>query len=182
NSIKFSNLSLVEVENYLCKGLDGISLNDKEYLNMGSLMKSLPALTDFLMDFYTSVSDKSPLALYGKFKVHFKFLLYICLLMKNVDRFESYWDSREIINENTNSEILKMEYWKYVIDKTTEHFKSIEQNGFNQSIINQSNDVDSVWNIFQDDELFNINSNILENEESNDIGENELDQLYQMFF
>lgn len=174
---KFSDILLIESENYLCKGLDGIDINDKEFKKMGKLMKSLPDLSDYLFEFYLIVSSKREIILSGKFKFCFKFLLYICLLLKNVYEFEIYLNNsfnKNLIKEDYNNK--KMEYWKFLIDKTTEYYKTIDQFELNlDEIKNKWNCISSLWSLKQGD-LLNNTVHVSE------IGEEELNELYNMFF
>ena len=168
--LKFSDISLFDAEKYLCRGLNGISVDDPEFKKMKALMKSLLSINEFLTDFYMSISDKSPLLLYGKFSSHFKFLMFICILLKNVYDFENFWSTRD---EQVR---FKIDYWKHVIDKTASYIKAIDQTGAGEFELNK-------WDLMGFDWDFYDTGETRENQncdgESRDEG---LDELYQLFF
>lgn len=172
DSLKFSDISLYDAEKYLCYGLDGMSTKDPEFQKMKGLMKSLLSINEFLTDFYISMSDKSPLLSYGKFQSHFKFLIFICKLLRNVYDFESFWSTRD------DEARFKIDYWKHIIDKTVTYIKAINEVGIDQ--VNLSNKWDLMgpeWDFLKSDEV--RDSLGYTDDESKEDG---LEELYQIFF
>ena len=164
DSLKFADISLFEAEKYLCFGLDGMSTKDPEFQKMKGLMKSLPSINEFLTDFYISISDKSPLLSYGKFHSHFKFLIFICILLSNVYDFENYWSTRD------DKARFKIDYWKHIIDKTVTYIKAIDDVGIDQFKLS------SKWDLVDPEWCETLGYS---DDESKEDG---LEELYQIFF
>lgn len=177
NSKKFCDITLAEAEEYLARGFEGVKETDIEFKTMKELMRSIPKLSDFLMEIYLSTSDKSILVEIGRFNIHFKFLLFVCILLKNA---HEYYESKsyEDVNYQINSED-----WKTVIDKTTTYFTNVENKGYGISDQQESavNVFVSDWEFLESTEFRNTlgyKGDGGDGEKSNV----ELDEMYQLFF
>jgi hypothetical protein len=163
---KFSDITLQDTETYILKGLDNICKSDTQFENMAELMTSLPLLSDYLMEFYISISDKTVLILSGRFSIHFKILLFLCILLKNTHEYIEL-KSHEIENYH-----FKFEDWKQVMDNTTSFFTHADNdtNGINQ-MDNELRFFGSDWDFLQSAEIQDTLA-----------ADSEFEGLYQMFF
>lgn len=108
----FDDISIEDAEKCIGMELDQISSNDMHFKRMMKLKTSLVCLSDFLNEFYVSVSNKSPPLLVGNFSIHFKFLLLICTILKNIHEHK-----KEQLRMNPSYTLTKKE-WSKIINKT----------------------------------------------------------------
>lgn len=170
STLKYNDVSIAELEKYICKELDNITFEDFEYKKMRLLMGSIPKLNEYLIDFYKTISENCPMILDGYFNVYFKFLLFVCRLLQVT---YEYTDNQTSIDTNFQ---FKLDDWKIVIDKTTNYFIN---SGDNNEDNNMSSNSTSNSNT-------NVNESLQWGLPTNEVGTNlnadDLKGIDDMFF
>lgn len=168
---EFGDISLREAESYLSLDFDSINIQDRQTQKMRHMKSSLPGLCKFLMEFYTSVSSTNSLIKTGKFIIHFKFLLFICILLKNAYIHREYCST---VNVNFH---FKYEDWKHVIEKTTQHFTgNFEDFSTNNKFHNELRLLSPEWEFMEQNDMIET----LNYSDGN--CDSDLDGIYNQFF
>lgn len=160
SSLKFTDIKIIDAEKNITRSFDEIKFEDVAFVKMNQLMSNLQCISEFLLSFYVEMADKDVLLSCGKFSFHFKFLLFVCFLVKNVNEYS------KTIGNNT---FLRQD-WKNVIDKTTEYFINGQKDTINTTD----------WDFLENEEFLE-NIGYLDNSNNNN-SDSGFDDLYQLFF
>lgn len=146
-SSRYTDIPLLEAEEILSQDIDTMSLTEFNIQRMVGLMQSFQRLNEYLIDFYISVANRNSVFEDAKFNMHFKFLVFICRLLQNVQEYTQNCQAFGVtLNFDSND-------WKKIIDKTVEYFRKngdhvstkrtteqlLENDAFSSEVISPSN-------------------------------------------
>lgn len=140
-------ISLAESEAFMRKEIDMISPRDYIFQVAAFYRNSISAISDYLMNFYHCVSNKSILLQGGTLALNFKVMLFICSLIKNL------LDYRHNMNSPSN---FQHSDWNNVVQKTTDMVSS--QNNLAESRSEKHDQPEALqgnssWAFLQDEEF-----------------------------